>query len=173
LGKITILQVPMFVGVASTLGFQWAFAEPLIFDCQGTYVSSTGSEANPIRVSRLVAIDPARGAVEAPGGGDNEHCTSGTDWSVADFGKIKLLSKIVKACTSLNISDTEYVFKTTREVVDKNLIKGQSEYEIRYEYSAWGSLDRINGKFDATEHFSSSDWTRWQMTCASPQGKSK
>jgi hypothetical protein len=82
-------------------------------------------------------------------------------------------AKLVKACTSLNISDTEYVFKTTREVAEKNLIKGQSEYEIRYEYSAWGSLNRINGKFDATEHFSSSDWTRWQMTCASPQGKSK
>src|SRR5262249_35932987 len=89
------------------------------------------------------------------------------------FQACRLCFHMIGIRFSLNISDTEYVFKTTREVAEKNLIKGQSEYEIRYEYSAWGSLNRINGKFDATEHFSSSDWTRWQMTCASPQGKSK
>jgi hypothetical protein len=164
----------MFTAVASIQGPTSASAETLVFDCQGTYVSSTTSEAKPIGVSQQITIDPDKGTVEAPGGGDSEHCTSGTDWSVVfDLGAIKLLSKIVKACTILSISETEYSFNTTRELAEKKVIKGKSEYETKNNYWARGSLNRISGKFDATEHFGSSDWTRWQMTCASPQRKSR
>lgn len=172
---ITLLvHVAMFTGVASILGSVSASAESLTFDCQGTYVSSTTSEAKPIGVGQLITIDPVKGAVDAPGGGDNEHCTRGTDWSVVfNLGAIKLLSKIVKACSTLSISETEYSFNTTRELAEKKVIKGKSEYETKNNYWARGSLNRITSKFDATEHFGSSDWTRWQMTCASPQRKSR
>jgi hypothetical protein len=116
--------------LASVLGLTSTFADSLSFYCQGTYVSSTTPEAKPVGAGQLITIDPVRRAVEAPGGGDNEHCTRGTDWSVVtDLGAIKLLSKIIKACTSLSISETEYRFNTSREAAEKTLIKGQSAYD--------------------------------------------
>ncbi len=156
---ITLLvHAAMCTGVAGILGPMSASAESLPFDCQGTYVSSTTSEAKSIGVGQLITIDPVKGAVEAPGGGDNEHCARGTDWSVVfDLGAIKLLSKIVKACTTLGISENEYSFNTTRELTEKKVIKGKSEYETKNNYWARGSLNRITGKFDATEHFGSPD----------------
>ncbi len=151
-----------------------AFAEPLYFDCRGTYEFEQGMKAE---VPLQIMIDLERGIVEAPFGGNNDYCSNEGDWQSAAVGpEVRILFRIVKACLTLSITETTYSFYSTVEGLLKSvrLSDGQSTGERREHSRGQGTLNRITGQLHAEWRTEASnggkpEYQQWNMTCVPAQ----
>jgi len=154
------------------------FAEPLFFDCHGTFEHTYPDEKlenhhRPIDWTTQIMIDAERSAVEWPGGGTNDYCARESDWMQG--AAMPFMKKVIKDCTTLQISETAYEFNTTTvfrvKVSDQPSIPEQEAH-----IWASGKLNRITGEFSADQRMRGSnsdsfDYTVWKMTCVPAQRK--
>ena len=89
-------------------------------------------------------IDAERGAVEWPGGGTNDYCARESDWMHG--AAMPFIKKVIKDCTTLQISETAYEFNTTTGV---KMSDQPSIPEQEAHIWASGKLNRILDEFSA------------------------
>jgi hypothetical protein len=178
LGPVLRLKVSMLACVVIISGPTIVFAEPLFFDCHRTFEHTYPDEKlenhqGPIDWTTQIMIDAERGAVEWPGGGTNDYCARESDWMQG--AAMPFMKKVIKDCTTLQISQTTYEFNTTTvfrvKVSDQPSIPEQEAH-----IWASGKLNRITGEFSADERMRGSnsdsfDYTVWKMTCVPAQRK--
>jgi hypothetical protein len=166
----------ILVGVTPICTLTVAFAEPLFFDCHGTYEFEHGMKA---KVPLQIMIDPERGIVDAPFGGNNDYCSQEGDWQSAAVGPgVRIFFKIVRGCLTLSVTETAYSFYSTVEGLLKSvqLSDGQSRGERRDQSRGQGTLNRITGELHAewrTEapNGGKPEYQQWNMTCVPAQPK--
>ena len=78
------------------------FAEPLFFDCHGTFEHTYPDEKlenhhRPIDWTTQIMIDAERSAVEWPGGGTDDYCARESDW-MQGAGAARLVAILAGAC---------------------------------------------------------------------------
>ena len=83
------------------------------------------------------------------------------------------MKKVIKDCTTLQISETAYEFNTTTGV---KMSDQPSIPEQEAHIWASGKLNRITGEFSADQRMRGSnsdsfDYTVWKMTCVPAQRK--
>ena len=155
-GDVMARSISLAVMLAST-SLVWSgtagYSAPLFFRRHGT-AETTHFDEEPeyhrpsLDWTTTLMIDLDRGAVEGPGGGSNEYCTREPDWlPVGTYGVIR---KIIKECTTLQVSETLYSFNTTSEIPNR-VPAEQSAPEFAIQRWAEGRLDRTTGEFSATE----------------------
>lgn len=177
------LCVKMLACTALVCGYTMAYAEPLFFDCHGTYEVMGPRENSDYRPenpdwrprdeTQQIMIDPDKGAVDAPGGGSNEYCARELEW--VPCGRRGGVQKNVKQCTTLQISETAYTYYTTLEGRN-NCQYGPKLPPITFQNWTMGSLNRITGEFFAHVRVKSDDSDNyhlltWKMTCTPAQRK--
>jgi hypothetical protein len=170
------LCVKMLACTALVCGYTMAYAEPLFFDCHGTY-EVIGPRENldyqPKDVTRQIMIDPDKEVVDAPGGGSNEYCVRESEW--VPCGTRGGVQKAVKQCTTLQISETAYTYYTTLEGRN-NCQYGAEQPPTTFQNWTMGSLNRITGEFFALVRTKTKDSDKvglltWKMTCTPVQRK--
>jgi hypothetical protein len=153
-----------------------ACAEPLFFDCHGTFETSSEKGPDPWgpwNLTDQIMIDPDKGVVEAPVVeiGTNDYCAQESDWMQFDTTPLK---RKIKECTTLQISETAYTFNTITDYRFKlpNGKEGDNVGELR----AYGRLNRITGEFSGEQKAQTRGSeqfriTKYKMTCLPVQRK--
>ena len=168
---------------ALVCGCTVAYAEPLFFDCHGTYEVLGPRENSDYRPenpdwrprdeTQQIMIHSDKGVVDAPGGGSNEYCARESEWVPCGTGRGGV-QKAVKQCITLQISETAYTFYTTSE--GRNNCQYGDGPPTTFHNWTMGSLNRIAGKFFAHERVKIDDSNdyhllTWKMTCTPVQRK--
>ena len=161
--------------MAFVCGCTVAYAEPLFFDCHGTYEvmgpreNSDYRPENPDwrpRDQTRQIIDPDKGVVDAPGGGSNEYCARESEWVPCGTGRGGV-QKAVKQCITPQISETAYTFSTASVV---RLKKRETVFNPVKNWAS-GTLNKITGEFDSNQrvesHYEDADIDLFErkMTC--------
>jgi hypothetical protein len=154
------------------------YSAPLFFRCHGTSETTHSDEQPeyhrpPLDWTTTLMIDLDRGAVDGPGGSSNEYCTRESDW--LPVGTYGVTRKIIKDCTTLQVSETLYSFNTTSEIRSR-VPAEQSVPEFAIQRWAEGRLDRTTGEFSATERVEDAKThnvtsTEYKMTCVPAERK--
>jgi hypothetical protein len=180
------LCVKLLACTALVGGCTVAYAEPLFFDCHGTYQKLIGPrephgnedpDYQPKEVTWTVMIDPDKGAVEGPGikSATNEYCARESDWMPCGTGGA---NKVVKECTTLGISETSYGYTATSE--SRSTCQFPQLPPVTFHNWTAAGLNRITGEFYAQIRTQwGSDKTGndlmtidvWKMTCVKAQRK--
>jgi hypothetical protein len=167
---------------ALVCGCTVARAEPLFFDCHGTFdfqAYASPTTPHPEETTGQIMIDLDRDIVEAPvivkdypGAGTNKYCSKEPDWQSGDSDQEARRFWKEMACTTLKVSETGYMFNTTYATVTKTvrLSDGQS-IESRTRSWSEGNLNRITGKFHGAFEFASKYLYVYDMTCVPAQRK--
>jgi hypothetical protein len=154
-----------------------AYAKPIFFNCHGTY-EVLGPRENPDYqpkdVTQQIMIDPDKGVVDAPGGGgSNVYCARESEWMPCGTPWGGVL-KVVKQCTTLQISEMAYTYYTTSEGRN-NCQYGPEQPPHTFQNSTMGTLNRITREFFAQGTTKSDDRDKldllWKMTCTPVQRK--
>jgi hypothetical protein len=166
---LSVVALVLAAGTAVVCESTMAYAEALFFDCHGTLTSNTGITMDD---TWPMMIDPDSGVVDGLGGGTNKYCTKESDWMPCEAGGV---FKIIRDCTTLQISETYYTFRTITENRNKSCQDSHGPKPTTSKTLGEGVLNRITGGITVQAVFHNegeSDFiTYWKGTCVRSRQK--